>query len=130
MAAIADAPLGGVSPHQLEYTMKKLILTAAALIVSAMPAMAQQTTVSGTRDTVLSGGSAFNFTLKEVPGQNFCIPYASTGAGPAVPGGADAINQWVNTVQNHTNLSFTDAGETGICATPGSHAVRGVGSNN
>jgi hypothetical protein len=110
--------------------MKKLILTASiALLIGHAPAIAQ-TTVSGTRDTVFAGGSAFNFTLKEIPGQNFCIPYASTGAGPAVPGGADAINQWVNTVQNHTNLSFTDVGETGICAVPGSHAVRGVGSNN
>jgi hypothetical protein len=103
---------------------------AAGMTLMAGTASAQ-TTVSGTRDTVFAGGGAFNFTLKEIPDQNFCIPYAATN-GNVPRGGAEAIAGWKDVVNQHTALSFTDDGPVSaqICPRPGSHAVQGVGSNN
>jgi hypothetical protein len=103
---------------------------AAGMALIAVSANAQ-TPVSGTRDTVFAGGGAFNFTLKEIPDQNFCIPYAATN-GNVPRGSAEAIAGWKDVVNQHTNLSFTDDGPVSpqICPKPGSHAVQGVGSNN
>ena len=113
--------------------MFKSTILAVSLLATAAQA---QTVVSGTRDTVFAGGGAFNFSIKENPGQNYCIPYAAVNVD--VPrGGADAINQWVNTVQLHTTFTFTDAGDasSAVCPDMGTngmpaHLVRGILSNN
>lgn len=111
--------------------MKKHTAAATIVVISlAAPAFAE-TGVSGTRDTVFAGG-VFNFTLKEMPDQNFCISYDPAQYPEPLRNGAAQIGGWISVVNGHTNLSFTDVGAapTQVCPIEGSHLVRGVGSNN